>query len=124
MATENLTTPPLSLVAAADLRTHQHKFMVVSGDNGCNIAAGAGVACVGVLGNKPNTGEAAEIKIGPRVKVIASAAIAANAAVSTNAAGLAKTAATGERVLGIALEAAGAVNEIIAITWEPGPIAP
>lgn len=112
----------LSLVAGADLRTHQYKFVALgsSGTAGQAVLAGtAGMPTLGVLYNKPNTGEEALIITGGKVKVKAGASISAGALITTDNAGLAVTATaggvastdvTGSNVVGQYLGAAAAAN--------------
>jgi len=112
----------LSLVAGADLRTHQYKFVALgsSGTAGQAVLAGtAGMPTLGVLVNKPNTGEEALIITGGKVKVKAGASISAGALITTDNAGLAVTATagavattdvTGSNIVGQYLGAASAAS--------------
>lgn len=52
-----------SLVAGADLSGNLHYLVKVSAANAVNLA-GAGDTAVGVLNNKPTTGEPAEVLMG------------------------------------------------------------
>jgi hypothetical protein len=111
------------ITASADCSAKQYCFAVISGDNTATFAGTAGLACIGVIGNKPASGDPMEILVGPIVKVVLSATIAAGAHISTTNAGLAKSAATGEKILGQLL-VGGAVNEVREMYFNPGPIAP
>jgi hypothetical protein len=112
----------LSLKAAADLRTNQYNFVKLDANGNVVLASAAGEKVLGVLQNKPNTGETAVVRVIGVSKVVASAAIAAGDYIATTAAGLGKTAsrlaqATGNasNVIGMALRAAGGANVIIAV---------
>jgi hypothetical protein len=120
----------ISVVAAADHRTNQYRFMAV--DNAGKVArAGAGAFALGVLQNNPNADQAATIRVEGISKVVAGAAVAVGSLVASDSAGraivatLARTntsdagaaadALIGSNVMGVALEAAGAAGDIIAI---------
>lgn len=49
--------------AGADLRTHQYKALRLSDDNTVDVASGTAVKTIGILMNKPNTGEGATVRI-------------------------------------------------------------
>lgn len=80
------------VTAAADLRTHQNKFVQVmaAGVHLADVRSG-GYCFTGVLDNKPNTGEACSIMGGPSVRrVIAGEAVTRGAVVQPmSASGLA-----------------------------------
>jgi hypothetical protein len=82
MATRH--TDRITLVAAADLSTKQNLFAIVSGSDGCNVA-GAGGDAVGVILNKPTSGQPAEILVGPLVPITLAATLAAGAEVMSDA---------------------------------------
>jgi hypothetical protein len=111
----------LSVPAAADLSTHQFKFMEVDGNGRVNVANASTDLSMGVLQGKPSAiDQPAEVAILGRVKVIAGATVAAGARVMSNASGLAITAATtGNIVKGLCLKG-GAVNELLEIDLFPG----
>lgn len=103
-----------SLTASADLRTHQYKWVKLSGAGTVTVCAASTDEPIGVLLNKPNTGEAAEIATDGIVKVVAGAAITAGAALMSDASGRAITAATaGNKTFGKALEAASGAGQVI-----------
>lgn len=101
--------------AAADLRTHQFKFVRVSGEFAINLNTTNAANCLGVLQDKPNTGEPATVMVDGVTKVRLGATLSAGAEVMSNNAGLA-VAATGAAavVMGILLEG-GATNEIVTL---------
>lgn len=93
-----------SFVAGADLRTKQGLFVKHHTTAGQVVVAGDGELAIGVLMNKPNTGEAAEVVMldpGSKAKVIASAALAIGARISSDANGKAAASAAGEYVAGV-----------------------
>jgi hypothetical protein len=98
--------------AAADLSTHQFKFMRVSAEFEVNLNTTLGAPCIGILQDKPTAGVAAAVMIDGISKVRLGATLAAGAEVMSSAAGLA-VAATGAGmvVMGILLEG-GANGEI------------
>lgn len=105
----------IPLEASADLSANQHRFLVVDA-NGQVAVAGAGVLAVGVLQNDPAAqGEAATVMLDGVSKVVAGAAVTSGAEVASDASGRAVTAATGNRVNGIALETCANAGEVIAV---------
>lgn len=113
----------ISLEAGQDLSAKQFFFVSVSSDGQID-PTGDGAAAVGVLQNDPAAaGRAAEVCIGGVTKVSAGGTIAAGAAVASDAAGEAVTAATGDVVLGIALEGASD-GDIISIVFQPRNVVP
>lgn len=106
--------------AAADLSTHQFKFVKVTAAFAVNLTSVAGEAVYGVLQNNPISGQAAEIMRDGITKVVAGAAIAAGAFVMTNNAGKVITAATAaNHRVGVALEAADDADDIVTIDLLP-----
>lgn len=101
----------ISLTAAADLSTKQNLFVIISGDNGCNVA-GAGGDAVGTLFNKPTSGLPADIQIGPRVSIILNATLVAGAEVMSDASGKAIAWTTTNRSLGYLLVGGGAGDTV------------
>jgi len=107
----------ITLPAAADLRTHQYKFVEIDGDG--NVAlAGDDAHADGVLLNDPNTGEAAIVGIAGVLKVKCGAGVTRGGSVATGANGAAKNTDTGASILGTALET-GANGRIISILFHP-----
>lgn len=125
MAFECIGSTIPGVEASADLSADQFKLVIID-SNGQAALAGAGVAVDGVLQNKPSAqGQAATVwGVGSVSKVVAGAAVAAGAAVTPDASGLAVTAASGDYILGRALEAATASGDLIAV-WinQPGRVA-
>lgn len=113
MAWEGVQIKVPGLVAAANLTALQYTFVKLDA-NGKVIAASAqGEACIGVLQNKPNTGEAAEVVIFGISKVVADAAINEMDQLTNQTDGQAMAAASADFVLGTAITAAGGAGEVI-----------
>jgi hypothetical protein len=103
-----------TLLAAADLSASQFFFLAVNASGQAAIA-GSGVATIGVLQNKPASGQAAQVRTEGITKCVAGAAVAAGALVMSDAAGKAITATSTNDASGVALTAAGALNDIITV---------
>lgn len=101
--------------AGEDLSAAQFHFVTLESDGQVDLADAAGENCIGVLLNAPAAaGRAATVAISGKVMVEAGATVAAGAALQTNAAGEAITAATGDYIMGYALEA-GVDGQVIAM---------
>ena len=103
----------VTLLAAADLRTHQYKFVTVGSAGTVALTADDGLAD-GVLMNAPNTGEAAEVAIDGIVKVLCGANVTRGGLVGSGANGAAKNVDTNAAPLSRALET-GANGRVISI---------
>lgn len=87
-----------------DLSNKQYLPVTVGGsDNYVKTASAAGVKCIGVLQNKPSSGQAARVRTHGISKMVAGAAITRNDNVDVGATGYART-AVGSNIIGIALE--------------------
>ena len=95
-----------TFIAGEDLSSAQFKFVTLESDGQIDLADAAGENAIGVLLNDPAAGEAATVAISGKVMVTSGGTIAAGAQIQTDASGDALTAATGDVVLGYALEAA------------------
>lgn len=111
------------LTASADCSAKQYTFAKISGNRTFTFAGTAGELCIGVIGNKPTSGQPGEILVGPVVKITLSTTMTAGQKVATTNAGLAQVAATGNTILG-QLIVGGAANEVVEMYFEPGAIAP
>lgn len=124
MSLEFVLCPDLPLKAAVDLSTHQFKAMKVSGAWGCTLAAAATDRCIGVLQNKPQANQAAQIRVLGVSKMISDGsgtAIAAGDLVGPNASALAVKKATADfNAMGISLDASAALGVIIPVFLIPG----
>jgi hypothetical protein len=99
-----------ALLAAADLRTHQYKLVNLNA-SGQVALAGSGTRAIGVLQNKPNTGEVCEIIHDGISKVVLGATVTAGDEVMSDASARAITGTATNQGLGVALEG-GAVNTL------------
>lgn len=95
-----------TFIAGEDLSSAQFKFVTLESDGQIDLADAAGENAIGVLLNDPASGEAATVAVSGKVMVTSGGTIAAGAQIQTDASGDALTAATGDVVLGYALEAA------------------
>lgn len=106
-------------LASESLATHQYKAMELSTTTVARTNATTDSA-IGILQNNPGSGEAAVVCLLGISKAIAGAAIAAGAKVSVTNDGKLQTAATGQHVLGICVEAAAADGDVFALFVCPG----
>lgn len=118
----------LTAVAGADLSTHQYKFVGFPDTNGrVFLAATAGARVHGVLQDKPSAqGQACLVAGSGITKVVAEGPISIGSMVVASTAGLAITSSTtAHHRVGVALEAAAALNDVIALRLLPlGPQVP
>src|SRR5436190_7694730 len=119
----------IMLKAAADLRTHQYKFVKLDASGNIILCSAAGERPLGILQNKPNTGENAVVRSIGVSKVVCSGAIATPNQIATDANGLAKAASrlvaasgAASNVAGVLLRAAGGANEIQRMVLTPAGI--
>ena len=102
--------------ASEDLSAKQFYIMQMDANGKMEIGEGATDLLLGVLQDKPESGQAGCYRHMGTTKVVASAAIAIGARVTSDAAGKAVTTTTnGNIVVGTALEAAAADGDIIEI---------
>lgn len=107
---------PLTRVASEDLSDKQYFIMQLDSDGAIEIGESATDFLIGVLQNKPESGQAATVRYVGTTKVVASAAIAIGEEVTSTSAGKAVTTTTdGDFVIGRALEAAAADGDIIEV---------
>lgn len=100
--------------ADADLTTKQ--FFCVKAAAGGEIAlSGDGEAILGILQNDPNTGEAGNVMSAGISKAVAGAAITEGDLIASDANGKIITAASADRTIGQALDAASADGDIIEV---------
>lgn len=105
-----------SRAAGADLSTKQYYIVKQNSSAAIVLASLATDVIVGVLQNKPKSGEAALYRFGGTSKVVASAPISIGARVTSTSTGKAVATTTNKDVvIGTALEAAGADGDIIEI---------
>lgn len=112
--------------AGADLRQKQWHLMRLSSAGICNQAshaAGAAATLVGVLMNKPNSGQAATIAYLGEAKVVAGGAVSANVWVTTNGSGRITAAGSGDNAVGFTMEASSQDGDVIrALIWPVRPL--
>ncbi len=103
-------------IAGEDMRTKQYYAVQLDAHGKIEVAEGATDNVVGILQNKPNTGEAAIYRFAGTSKFSASTSVAIGAWVTTEGAGQAVTTTTdGDITLGRALEAAAAADDLIEV---------
>lgn len=101
----------ISLPAAADLSTHQFKFVRMTA-TGINITTANSQVAVGILQDKPNALDApGAVMLDGGSKLVLGGTVAAGDNVTSDATGRAVTAATGNQVLGVCVDG-GAIGEI------------
>lgn len=108
----------ITLEAGSDLSAKQWFFVSVAADGQVD-ATGDGLHADGVLQNDPAAaGRAAEVAIGGVVQVICGGTVTRGGAVASDAAGEAVDAASGDIILGTALET-GADGAVISMIFQP-----
>ena len=107
----------ITLQAAANLTTKQFHFVVLDSSGYAAAATSIAQYPIGVLQNKPTTGQEASVMVHGVTKAVADAAVAINAKVGASADGQAVTEATDNTsfVQGIALSAASNAGEMISV---------
>jgi hypothetical protein len=86
----DLSQDTISRPAGADLRTSQYLFVKLNATGAVILCAAAGETGIGVLQNKPNTGEAAIVCVNGVSKVVCAVALNPQDFIATDAAGKAK----------------------------------
>lgn len=123
MATEQRGFHVGTQLANADLSALQFTAVKSVNNSGkAEVAANttSGGKIMGVLQNKPKSGEAADVMVVGVTKMVAGAAVTAGVNVMSDAAGKAILAATtGSTMIGIALSTAGGAGEIIDVLLLP-----
>lgn len=116
MATFGPEMKATGLAAGADLRTKQFYFVKMSANNTVTVCAAVTDKPIGVLQNKPNTGEAAEVTAIGQTKVSGDANLAPGDSIGTSVDGQAAayTAAdTTKHIVGQVIEDNSAAGGII-----------
>lgn len=107
----------ITLVAGADLSTHQYKFVEIGAGGVVTLCNAATDVPIGVLQNAPISGQEAEIVVAGGTKIVSSANIAVGALIGTNNAGKADAKTPGvdttEYVVGQVILTAAADGEIL-----------
>ena len=100
--------------ATADYRTKQYYALKLAASNYATLCDTQGELSIGVLQNKPNTGEAATVCFLGISNIIAhDTNIVAGSKLTVDANGKVEVAASADEVIGIALEACGTNDDII-----------
>ena len=108
----------VTLEAGADLSTKQFYFVSVAADGQID-PTGDGLDADGVLQDAPAAaGRAALVAIAGKVKVVCGGVVTRGGPVASDASGTAVNPATGDIILGTALET-GATGRIIEILFQP-----
>lgn len=126
MATEQRVFVDGSMTAVADLRTHQYKYVKVAATaNTVDVCAATTDKAIGVLQNKPNIGEVAEVMILGRTKLLAGAAVATpGTELGPDATGRAIAAVTATRALGVNITTAAAAAGVMEVLLIQGRLLP
>lgn len=120
-------SPTISRKAGADITDVRFKAVkfdsngnVVLASASTDVVLGIAIPTTGDADGKVKTGEDIDIQIKEMGMAMAGSAIAVGAAVASDANGKVATAAAGDFIIGYALEAAAAANDIITIQIAKG----
>lgn len=105
-----------TMVAAADLRQKQYHVLRAAGAGTTDVASNAAGGVddvIGVLQNKPNSGQAAAVGYEGETKLVVGDVVTVNANLAPNGVGRVIDAASGDYVVAEALEAATTDGEVI-----------
>lgn len=111
-----------SFKAAADLTTKQFYLVKLTAADTVGLGAATSDTCIGVLQNKPNSTQAAQVRILGVTKAVSdgTTAISVGDKVGTSAAGKAVKVTTQDRpIIGTALSASSADGTIISVLLSP-----
>jgi len=106
----------ITFKAAADLRLNQYYHVKMTAADTINLTSANTDVAIGVLQNKPKTGEAAVVRVSGTTKYIShgGASVVVGSLICPDAAGKGEIAdADLDFVIGISLEASGADDEIL-----------
>lgn len=109
----------ISLEAQSDLSTYQYHVMAGSGVDGCDLAGAADEDSVGILQNKPEEEQSAEIRRVGISKAVCGGAIPVWSQVTPDADGHVVVATSGQRYVGLAQQV-GATDRVISVLMEFG----
>lgn len=120
MAQSGRNIDDFTLTAGADLSTYQWTAMYLSAANTVQLATSTNSSLsVGILQNKPKSGEPAEIRDLGISKWIAGAAVTAGDPVTTNGSGRAIKVTSGGLVFGRAFDTVGADGDTLTVRLIP-----
>lgn len=103
MAIEQMSLSIGFMTAAADLSAKQFYLLKVAANGTVNLQTSAGGAILGVLQNKPESGQAADVSVSGVSKVLAGGTLAAGDPVQAHTDGTAIKALTGDVSCGTVL---------------------
>lgn len=111
----------VTLEAGSDLSASQYCFVSLASD-GQFDATGDGAEADGVLQDDPSAaGRQGQVMVGIGVtKIKAGAAVSVGDNVASDSTGRGVTAVSGDKIMGVALEAAANANEIFTMLFKPG----
>lgn len=113
-------------IAAADLSGLQYTCMALTTDNPSKVnKASSGAAIVGVLQNKPTSGQVADVRVLGLTKLLVDSGAGVTAGdklMAVNGTGGVATATTGNFVIGFAEETAAASTYVTAVLLPGGKI--
>lgn len=120
MAFESLSGATMfSLAAGADLSSNQYQFVKLNSSAQVVLCAAATDVPIGILQNKPKSGQAADVMMSGISKVVASAALTVGNLVGTDSSGKAAAYVNGtdttKVICGQVLSATGATNGIATV---------
>jgi hypothetical protein len=120
MATSHTDYLP-GLVAGASMVTSQYLMVVPNGTTADSVVVNStqGAAILGVLYNKPAAGQAAQVAVGPRVKVTLNATLAAGVEFVSDNTGKAIAGTTGNLYAGKLLEG-GVAGDVVSCQFYQG----
>ena len=93
----------LSIIAREDLSDAKYKILNVHDANGVKLRVAAGAGVLGVLDNKPKSGENATVVVAGLTRCFAGATITAGSFITVTASGTATAVASGQYMLGKAI---------------------
>jgi hypothetical protein len=115
MAYEGQQPLKLSLEAGADLSAQQYRCVKMSADNKCIVCAAVTDKPIGILQNKPTSGQTAEVVCIGETKVDSDAALAAGNSIGSSAdaqlAVYAQGTDTTKYIIGMVIQSSGAAGE-------------
>ena len=120
---EFLRVTARTMLATQDMRTTQYRAVRASADGECQIASNASFGgpseIVGVLQNKPNSGEHASVGFHGISKIVCGSAVNANRLITIQQSGEAANAGSGDLAFGMALGDGNSGETISALIFQP-----
>ena len=119
---EFLRVKARTMLATQDMRTTQYRALRASAAGQCQIASnatGTPGEIIGVLQNKPNSGEHATVGYEGKSKVFCGSAVSANRLITIQQSGEATNASSGDWAFGLALTDGNQGERISAMIFQP-----